>query len=402
MTAKLAGRAAVSGVSSRFFQAFVLVAALGLAGCSDVDSMLFGDSGTDADTTTAATNAPTAAPVAPTATAPMAVPASVVPAPGSGPIATITPVPIEPGNDTGTAVSKTAATLRAQLSALQGSLMADAQRYLDLRSSGTNAAASYHESRARITTRLQMGTTRGNPELVQEWNRAQSSLDQLAGNINGLNALGASVANDASTAHYTFDQISATFNVSGAVDEDHRQLSVLQDETNQTIVLIDRLLGEVSADVQRQTAYVANERANLTTLASAIKNGELYGADIAAPMMAASIGGTGPRVSAYSTPSGAPLVVIKFEHGDEDYQQILYAALTQALQSRPGAAFSIVAVSPTRGTATAVRLAQTAAQRHAQDVMRSMTDMGVPPSRLAVASQTDPSVATSEVRVFVR
>ena len=57
---------------------------------------------------------------------------------------------------------------------------------------------------------------------------------------------------------------------------------VLEDETNQTIVLIDRLLKAASEDTQRQTAYAANERANLTTLAGAIKNGELYGADLGA------------------------------------------------------------------------------------------------------------------------
>ena len=142
---------------------------------------------------------------------------------------------------------------------------------------------AYHEAKAHITTRLQVGTTRGNPELVSEWNTAQTALDQPAGNINGLNALGAAVASDASTAHYALDQITATFNVSGAVDEDHRQLSVLEDETNQTIVLIDRLLKEVSDDVQRQTAYVANERSNLTVLASSIKNGELYGAESGRP-----------------------------------------------------------------------------------------------------------------------
>ncbi len=34
--------------------------------------------------------------------------------------------------------------------------------------------------------------------------------------------------------------------------------------------------------------------------------------------------------------------------------------------------------------------------------MRSMTDMGVPASRMNVASSTDPSAANSEVRVFVR
>ena len=59
-------------------------------------------------------------------------------------------------------------------------------------------------------------------------------------------------------------------------------------------------------------------------------------------------------------------------------------------------------MSPTRGTAASVQIAQSTARRHAQDVMRSMTDMGVPASRLGVASTTDPAAAASEVRVFVR
>ncbi|MDE2111283.1 MAG: hypothetical protein KGJ79_09075 [Alphaproteobacteria bacterium] len=394
MTAKTAERAKVWSASSRIFGTLVLVAGLGLSGCADVDNMLFGDSGAPSD------NTPTSASTASEAPAPapgsMAVTSTSTSSGTVAPVATITPVSIEPGSDTGTAVSKTIANLRSQVSALQSSLMQNAQRLADLRNSGADFAAAYHEAKARITTRLQVGTTRGNPELVSEWNTAQTALDQLTGNINGLNALGTAVANDASKAHYDLDQITATFNVSGAVDEDHRQLSVLQDETNQTIVLVDRLLTEVSSDIQRQTAYVANERANLTVLASAIKNGELYGADLGAPMMSSAATGS---TFAYS---GTPLVVIRFDHANVDYQQILYAALSQALQSRPGAGFSIVAVSPTRGTAAAVQLAQTAAQNHAQEVLRSMTDMGVPAARMTIASATDPSATSSEVRVYVR
>jgi hypothetical protein len=108
--------------------------------------------------------------------------------------------------------------------------------------------------------------------------------------------------------------------------------------------------------------------------------------------------GAGPQLST----AGTPLVVVKFDHPDVDYQQILYAALNQALQNRPGANFQVVAVSPTRGTAASVQIAQSTARRHAQDVMRSMTDMGVPATRLAVASTTDPGATVSEVRVFVR
>ncbi len=396
MTVKFAGRAAISGVSSRIFGAVVLVAAMGLAGCSDVDSMLFGDSGTDAGApgpVASDTSSPAPAPSYAAPAAPSASQAGTV-----GTVARITPVTIEPGSDTGSSVSKTIAGLRSQLQGLQGSLASNAGSFSDLHGSGASAAAAYYEARGHITARLQVGTTRGNPELVAEWNRAQSALDQLSGNINKLNALGSRVAADANAAHVALDQIGAAFNVSGAYDEDHRQLSVLQDETNQTIILQDRLLGEVSADIQRQTAYVANERANLTTLAAAIKNGELYGADLSSPMFATGRGGS---ARAY-TGGSAPLVTIRFDRSNVDYQQILYAAVNQALQTRPGAAFSIIAVSPTKGTVTAVQLAQTAAQRHAQEVLRSMTDMGVPASRLTVQSQTDPGVNSNEVRVFVR
>ena len=41
-------------------------------------------------------------------------------------------------------------------------------------------------------------------------------------------------------------------------------------------------------------------------------------------------------------------------------------------------------------------------RRHAEAVMRSMTDMGVPATRVGVASTTDPAATVSEVRVFVR
>jgi hypothetical protein len=321
----------------------------------------------------------------------------MAPMPGGGaaPMATITPIQISAGADTGTQVNRTIQSIRAQLQGLQQKIGGNAGRLNDLRNQGAGAANAYQQSKARITARLQIGTTRGNPELVAEWNSAQSSLDSLSGNINALNALGTDVTNDSSAAHFALNQIGATRNVSGAVDEDARQLSLLEDETSQTIVLIDRLLKEISDNVQRQTAYAANERSNLTVLSNAIRSGELYGA-LATPVA------NGAMTSQQLASAGAPLVVIKFDRPDVDYQQILYAALNQALQSRPSAGFEVVAVSPSRGNAASVQIAQTTARRHAQDVMRSMTDMGVPATRLGVASTTDPAAAGSEVRVFVR
>jgi hypothetical protein len=384
------------GLKQSLLLGFALTASLSLAACSDVGSSIDSLFGGDDDQTAAAdafppdANAAAATPAPATASAPAPV------ATASGvPIATITPVTIEPGADTGTAVSKTIQTIRSQVSSLQSRLTSNAQRLADLRNTGAAAAGAYQLSKAQITTRLQVGTTKGNPELVALWNGAQSSLDTLSGNINSLNALGTDVANDSSTAHYALNQIGATFDVSGAVDEDHRQLSLLQDETSQSLVMIDRLLTEVSEAVQRQTAYVASERGSLTVLANSIKDGELYGGT---PGITQAAAAGGVQLAS----AGTPLVVIRFDRPGVDYQQILYAALNQALQSRPNAGFEVVAVSPTRGSAASVQIAQTASARYAQDVMRSMTNMGVPATRMSVASATDPGAASSEVRVFVR
>jgi prefoldin subunit 5 len=382
------GIPAQHGLKRGLFLAFALAAGLSLSACSDLDN-LFGGS----DDTEMAEPAPSAAP--PDAGAPpTAGPATPLPAAaGAAPVATITPVTIENGPDTGTAVNKTIQSLRAQVAGLQQRLSANSARVAELRNQGAGAAGAYQEAKAHITTRLQVGTTRGNPELVAEWNTAQGQLDALSANLNALNGVGTDVTNDSSTAHFALDQISATFNVSGAVDEDHRQLQLLEDETSQTIVMIDRLLKEVSDSIQRQTAYIAAERANLTTLAAAIKNGDFYGGSVAG-----GLGSMGPQ----SAVAGTPLVVVRFDRPNVDYQQILYAALNQALQTRPSASFQVVAVAPTRGNAASVQIAQSTARRHAEAVMRSMTDMGVPATRVGVASTTDPSATVSEVRVFVR
>ncbi len=386
------GIPAQHGLKKGLFLAFALAAGLSLTACESIDSM-FGD---DTEVAADSSAAPPDAGAPPTAGAPVAG-APVAAAPivsGGAPVATITPVTIETGPDTGTAVNKTIQSLRAQVSGLQQRLAANSTRVAELRNQGAGAAGAYQQAKAHITTRLQVGTTRGNPELVAEWNTAQGQLDALSANLNALNAVGTDVTNDSSSAHFALDQISATFNVSGAVDEDHRQLQLLEDETSQTIVMIDRLLKEVSDSIQRQTAYIAAERANLTSLANAIKNGDFYGGSVSAPL-----GTAGPQSSALA---GTPLVVVRFDRPNVDYQQTLYTALNQALQNSPSASFQVVAVAPTRGTAASVQMAQSTARRHAEDVMRSMTDMGVPATRVGVASTTDPGATVSEVRVFVR
>ena len=130
---------------------------------------------------------------------------------------------------------------------------------------------------AGINTRLQVGTTPGNPILIQQFNAAEGDLDRLANDVIDMNKMVTSINGNSNLASYLAEATRATFGLSGAVDEDHRQLAILQDEVDQTLVLIDRLLGELGQDIRRQTEYVASERSNLNLLASGIRNGEIYG-----------------------------------------------------------------------------------------------------------------------------
>jgi hypothetical protein len=245
---------------------------------------------------------------------------------------------------------------------------------------------------------LLLGTTRGNPELVAQWNKAQDSLDRMSADINALNAVGTDINADKTQANSTLTTIRGLYNVSGAVDEDHRQLAVLEDETSQSIVVIERLLTSVSHDVQRATSYVANERTNLITLASSIKSGDVYDAALGPSMAAAQPAATSRGTSSSSLSGSSPLVVIKFDKPKVEYQQALYTALSQALEHKPEAGFQVVAVVPTAGSATS----QSQTQRNAQAVLRSMSDMGVPANRLVLSSTTDPGLSTGEVRVYLR
>jgi hypothetical protein len=412
------------------------LAGLSLAGCGSIDNALFGAMEEQAPPPPAQTAAatpqavPAPAPAGPESTpaetppaeagAPVAAPPAAAPPPGAAPapapVATaemappsvggeFAPVAVAPGPSTGTPVSQTIASLRSQIEGIETKLSSGAQRYADLRASGLQDSTAYQEATAQVSSRLEAGTTRGNPELIAQWNRAQASLDSLTGNINGLAQLAGEVSGDTSAAHAEYDTIQATFDVSGAVDEDHRQLTVLSDETGQTAVVLDRLVRNVKQALRRETAYVAHERGNLVRLASAIKAGDysplVMGAREpvareAAPRETVAAREPEPAVAA-ADETGAPIVTIKFDRAHVSYDQELYSALSQALATKPGASFDVVGVA-----AAGTKLAQNSAVHDARAVMRSMSSMGVPASRMAVSASTDSAISSSEVRVYAK
>lgn len=314
---------------------------------------------------------------------------------------TFVPGGVTAGQPTGTAVGQKVQELRGDLQRLQNQVTEENRLLQDYRANARETARAYNQLVSGINARLQTGTTPGNPELVSQWNQAQGELAQVATSINNMNALAANTAATASLSSFLLESVRATYGLQGAVDEDHRQLAVLEDETNQTAVLIERLLTELTEDIQRQSAYLNFERSELTALSVAIRNGEFFAGSLgnraygfAAP---APIGGGAGLVG-----RAQPLVVIRFDEPGVDYEPALYGAVNQALQARPNAGFDVVGVAAGAGGQGQVALAGNRAVRNAEAVLRSLTDMGLPADRVSLSSTRNPGSSVNEVHVYLR
>jgi len=310
------------------------------------------------------------------------------------------PEGVTPGQPTGTAVGKKVEDLRGDLTRLQASVGNENNQLQQLRAQAISNANSYHNTVAAIQAKLQVGTTKGNPILVAQWNQAQAQLEGVNTDLGRMNTLANEVASNAALAGYLLEATRAAFGISGAVDEDHRQLAILEDETNRTTVLVDRLLTELTEDISRQTNYLGAERSNLNTLALAVSNGELYGESFSARNYAPAMAPAMPPGSGIAT--GRPLVVIRFDRDNPDYEQALFAAVSATLDRRPNAAFDLVAVAPAAGTAAQISLNTSKARRSADKVMRSLTSMGLSPDRVSLSTMTSPTAQTNEVHLYVR
>lgn len=310
---------------------------------------------------------------------------------------------VTPGQPTGTHVGQKVQQMRGELAQLQQATTQRNQQLQAVRNAAIQNSQRYHGLVAAVSTRLQMGTTPGNPILVNQWSQAQAELDRMAADVAQLSSLSNQVAADSAMSTYLLQSIKSTYSLSGAIDEDHRQLAVLEDETAKTVVLVDRLLGELSQDIARQSNYIGSERTNLTALSAGIKQGELLGPGLG--NRATYYADTQQFAAATSAPvftdGRTPLVVIRFDRADVPYQQALYNAVSQALARKPNAMFDVMAVAAGGSQAQAASN-QNQARRNADRVLRSLADMGLPASRVNVSAGTNPQAAANEVQVFVR
>jgi len=395
-----------------------LVAALALAGCSYGNGLL--DWATSSPGSSASSNTNTAGsttfPIAPSAAESNAQPtitASAAPAP-------------TPGLTGTTFVGVKAQQLRAELNQFQSSVAQHQAALAAQRQAAAANASNYFSTIAGINARLQGGTTPGNPELVAQWGRAQSMLDQMNSDVAKLNTIANEAASDSSFGNYVLNDVRSAYSLQGGVEADRDQLHQIENQTLASLTSVDQLLNGLSQEITRQSTYVTNERNNLVTLALAIQNGQLYGPSLANRSFATGPAPAAPSVGSASSlrqstrpsaPAAAParrsaapsaggddrpLVVIRFDQPDVPYEQPLYTAVSRALERKPSATFTILAVAPNAGTPSQVAVNTNTSRQNAENVLRALTNMGLPADRVSLSATMSPDVQSNEVRVFVR
>ncbi len=388
-----------------------LVAALALSGCSYTDNMLDWATGTSAPTNT---GSPNAIPIAPSAAE--GNPQPTFAATQLPPVAGAAATPAATGT---TFVGLKVQSLRTDVGQFQGNIARHTAELTSARQSLSSTSSGYFSVIALINSRLQAGTTPGNPQLVAQWGQAQSTLDQMNTGVARLNSISNEVAGDSSFGNYLLNEIRAAYNLQGGVESDRDQLKQLETQTTSSLAQVDQLLNALSDEITRQSGYVAGERNNLVTLALAIQNGQLYGPSLANRQFAAAPAAvpnraatSAPRAPALSRsaatasaapgPGDRPLVVIRFDQANVDYEQPLYTAVSRALERKPSATFTIQAVAPNAGSAATVAVNTNTSRQNAENVLRSLTNMGLPADRVSLAATMSPDIQSNEVRVFVR
>jgi hypothetical protein len=243
-----------------------------------------------------------------------------------------------------------------------------------------------------IEMRLKSKSVPNDPQLLGDWNQAETQLNRTAQSVARLNNISNWATTDAALASYVQQAIRAAQSDPGISEADRRQLVRLAGDADHTSIAVDQLVTETSGEIANRNLFVATAHRRLAAIES----------DIAAGQRAASVASL-PRGAGAAASSGAPserraLVTIRFDHPNVAYQEELFRAMRAALDRQPGVAFDIVAVSPPGAAGTNAA----AAERNVESVVQSLSGMGLPPDRFRLSAETLADASGNEIRIYPR
>ena len=308
----------------------------------------------------------------------------------------------------GTFVGQKINPLREDFEAVTEAFLVHRVSYEEVKSRVYGASTEFYGTVAAISTKLQLGTTPGNPVLVRQYDQAQGELDNIEEYMREINLLNQKVNADAGVVALLKSTLNKTLRLAGAIDQDHRHLELLEDDTEKLEIDISRLINEITEEISRQSGFTKIENQNLLVMAVAIRNGESMGTGILnrsflAAQALADAGAPDEQLDAPKVKiSGLPLVVIRFDDPDIDYEKTLFDAIGVTVDKKPGATFGLVAVAPIGKNDGETRINSSKVKKYAERVLRSLVSFGLPSKKVALSAKTSGDVVVPEVHIYVQ
>jgi len=180
----------------------------------------------------------------------------------------------DPINPTGTPIGVKAVEIKKMLQGLEIGTASMIQATRELYEKAISEVNQYYFAAGEIEATLQLGTTPGNPKLIELRNNAFLELDQIAGTIAMMNGLTAGFSRDSEQAKALSSHIDTTLRMPGAIDEDHAHLILMSDELAKLNGAIDRIIAIINTNTERQSKWLDAERVRFASLSSAIDRGQ--------------------------------------------------------------------------------------------------------------------------------
>jgi len=273
----------------------------------------------------------------------------------------------------------------------------------ELKFNGIKSAENYHSIVAAIAARLQIGTTPGNPILLNQYEQAQTELAEVGAQGQNLVDVGNQIALFSTRVSYLLEQARSAKKLRGAVDEDHRNLSSFQDTLKRRNVDVLRTLEDLNETVRRRDIFLAAERRRLTQLATAISVGESFGLGLGSLGSLPAINNEEntelERRSENFSVSPNPIAVFRINE-QENYEQNLFGAISATLDKAPKSRFTLVAVSSSAGNPSEQAERAANARNDVSRLISSLVSMGMPVDRISVSSLSVANVENTEVRLY--
>lgn len=316
------------------------------------------------------------------------------------------PITIAQGQNTGTFVGQKVNSFRAELENMQNAIKKHNEDLQKIRTSVIDSSKDYSYSINDVETRLQAGTTPGNPYVVASLQKAQDNIKGMTSNAILTNQLSTRVNSDIVMTTYVINSIKASYKVSGAVDEDHAQLKVLQEEAEKTNIILNNMLNEINNDFARQQQYIETANKTVLSLEGPVREGRFGAYNRSAPQNiapAAVVTTAAAPVNTYDVTtqegfSSRPLMVVKFNKSNVNYKEGLNRAVKGALQAKPSMMFDIVAVSPSNST-PAIR---NTARSKATEIFQEVIAIGVSPEAVSLSAKSSVDANSPEVHIYVK